>query len=260
VASANMSGDSRFRLETRLYQLSQNYGGNYSTCEAQLWLIKQGSSTKFANAPNYSSWSMSATAWGGGSGTFTYDFRSSSALLLAVADVNVVHDANGYASFYASADASVYSMGSAHVDDGIGLSRIPKAPKAPAALAIDAVTTTGFRVSVPAPDNMGAGIDQYEVVASTDGFATAAADVLTNPATFSGLTPGVTYSVRGRAHNSQGWGAWSPVATQQTQPALYMSDGAAWVPVALQASDGNAWSGAQLLYSDGAAWQNPLPQ
>ena len=265
MAAVNMPGDTRFRLEVRGYILSQNYGTNQSLIRGELWLIKQGSSTKYAGSPYSSSWSNNIAGNVASNGAFYYDFRAYTDLLLDRRDYWITHDANGYASFGVSGAATVYSMGSASVSENYGVPRIPKVPTAPANTGVDQATTTSLRYTFSGVDNMGAAVDAWQAEAATDdGFTT---DVVTSsassPVTFTGLIPGQNYRFRSRAHNSQGWGAWSTLNAQgrgSTLAALYYSDGANWLPANLQYSDGAQWLPPVLQYSDGTTWLNPLPQ
>jgi hypothetical protein len=260
MSSANFP-DSRFRLEARQYLLQQDYAGNRSLLRNELWVIKQGSSTRYNTDPT-SNWSTNVNGWVNGA-SFGYDFRNSGQLLLDMRDAWIGHDGNGYGGWGTSGYANLADIGSASVSDNGSFPRIPKRPQQPYYPSFTNITTTDVRVTSSVPDNMGAGIDAYLFQVDDDpGFGSPSSiqNNSGNVQDFTGLTPGVTYYARTQAHNSQGWSDWSPTGSVATLPALYVSDGANWIPSSMQVSDGTSWAGAQLLYSDGSSWLNPLPQ
>jgi hypothetical protein len=85
----------------------------------------------------------------------------------------------------------------------------PPSPPGTPGVGISSITQTTAYVTVTAPgSNGGAAIDAYE----TEVWVNGGSRVLIWPngsGTATGLTPGVTYIARARAHNAAGWGAWS---------------------------------------------------
>lgn len=134
--------------------------------------------------------------------------------------------------------------------------RLPGAPGTPTITAIGTTTATATWTAATGPN-----IDAYWIQVATDsGFTNlvknaSVGNVLTYGIT--GLTPGKPYWVRVRAHNSDGYGAYSAAATFTTLAGVYVSDGANWKPAEIYISDGVAWQLATLLVSDGTTWKAP---
>lgn len=107
------------------------------------------------------------------------------------------HNAKGYSPWSNVATATTWNV-----------------PAAPAAPTISNVADTTLDVSYAAPANNGQTIDQYEVGYGLDPNGADRVSVASDRAdTLTGLTPGATYYIWARAHNSIGWSAWSAKST-----------------------------------------------
>lgn len=91
-----------------------------------------------------------------------------------------------------------------------------KKPNAPYGLEVHDVTSTGMRVTFIDGANNGDSIDARQIGVSTSPTGskkTIASDGNTN---FGSLTPGTTYYIWARTHNSVGWSIWSTTARSAT--------------------------------------------
>lgn len=259
MASAGNFDGRPFRLEERSWVVQQDYGNNRSLLHGELWIIKNSAASAWSNAG--SAWNYSI-AGQGASGGFTYDFRNSDSLLLYAVDVWIGHDGNGYLDWACGANCTADQLGYAATSSSYSAPRIPKAPNAPFVSYAGNITTTNIRIGLTSTGDNGAGIDSWDFQVSENAAFTQG--VFTRNwggglLDITGLVPGRQYWFRGRAHNSQGWGAWSPVnGPYRTLAAMYMSDGDSWNPVQVQRSTGTAWVGVEVQYSTGSAWVSPL--
>lgn len=95
----------------------------------------------------------------------------------------------------------------------------PVKPSAPGAPTFSSVTTSSLKASWSAPpSNGGAKIQEYQARLSTTSSFSSSTPINTTSrsATFTGLSPNVTYYVRVRAKNSEGWGPYSSTKSVTT--------------------------------------------
>lgn len=221
----------KYELRAHTYSIENNVAGNYSRYRTDLYAFSNvgWGSYQF----DQRQWNL-AVAGNGWSGSINLDFRPDSAgkvIYLATRDTGpVYHDGNGYLNFTVAANhLNVPTFGSADMGaEWLAGDRLPRVPQAPYNLRVrgGTVQTTSFGVEYTAGDNMGAGIDQYQVQWATDaGFGNVVWNDMnssgyTNPGGGAGpvLAPGTAHYVRVRAHNSSGWGAWSGTLGQTTLP------------------------------------------
>jgi hypothetical protein len=135
--------------------VSQNQAGNYSTINVHYYAIADSGWSGFSNTPI--AWSTSV----GPSGAVTFNGTS---IQWCNFNVNIGHDANGYASGTVTAASNATGTstygGPASLAQGFTLPRIPKVPSAPSlAVAVSGRTAT-LTVGAPA-DNGGSGITNY---------------------------------------------------------------------------------------------------
>lgn len=123
---AIFSGASRpHTLRLTVTEESQDIGANRSEVDWSLRALKH---------PSWSSYSFSASnTWSVNvngsvsSGTWTYDFRVSSNILIASGTINVTHNTDGTKTISSSASAYGTSIGSASVGGSLPLTTIPRA-------------------------------------------------------------------------------------------------------------------------------------
>lgn len=160
--------------------------------------IKAGSSATWVGSASYS-WTMN----GSGSGTWSYDDGGAyklirSAVVSSDQTVTFAIGATGTSGLGGPTSFSVF----------INRSSVPNAPTTP---TISALTSTSWTNTFTDGANNGAAIDTRQLGwsgASGSGYPD---NILTSDGStaFNGFTPGTTYYVWARCHNSQGWGAWS---------------------------------------------------
>jgi|GEM_PF-1511038 len=208
---------------------SQNIAANTSVVDWQLLLYCYNGASYHLD--NTIAWN---TKIGGNnySGTFSFDFRSSTVKLIASGSTTITHNASGYSTIYSSGFKGVDATSiTNNVTTGgnYTLPRIPKAPLAPSGLTKGTETTSSVALSWTAPDDMGASITGYQVQYATDaGFTTdlGTQTFASTSGTVTGLTPGPAYYFRVRAENSRGWGPYSTSITGS--PALPAPTFSSW--------------------------------
>jgi hypothetical protein len=220
---AALSGSGPQTIYINTYRSSQDYGGNFS--QYRSYGIYEGN--------GYGSWTNATQYWSanlGGvaiSGTFTIPSPGTGSITLYDYWWNRYHDGNGYGSGFTSTfcvDTNHSSIGDGCVSVGEETPpRIPKRPQPVGAPSPSAVTPTTLTMSWSAPDNMGAGIDQYILRRNTVSPPESAGyvDYVTSGLSYNvtGLTPGTTYYWAVYAHNSQGYSDRGGITTQATPPA-----------------------------------------
>lgn len=181
---------------------------------------------------------------------------------------DVWRNANGDGYWNGTSESMPLSMrlqyGSIDTTPGgsIPLPRIARAPGAPGTPTVSAITATSATFTWAAAARGNRNIDQYQWQLSTSvtmspqvaavQVGTALTDDTANDLT---LTPGVEYFVRVRAHNADGWGAYSPIVSFRTLAGVYVSDGTTWKIAEVYVSDGSKWLPAVVNISDGATWK-----
>ena len=126
--------------------------------------------------------------------------------------------------------AAMNSAGMGEYSDGMAMATTEAtdtAPGVPTAVMTEAMSDTHIRVSWTAPDNGGSDITGYEVEYTPAGgtamtYACTCADGDANLSAVSSVTlmPETEYSIRVRATNAVGDGAWSDAVTVTTQAAM----------------------------------------
>ncbi len=92
-------------------------------------------------------------------------------------------------------------------------------PARPSAVTATPQGATSAAVAFTAPEDGGAAIDNYRAkCVSSDGGTTRYADGASSPLTVTGLSAGKTYQCTVKAHNSLGWGSYSPLSPAFTTP------------------------------------------
>lgn len=120
---ANISA--QYEVYWDIAQASQNIGANTSNVYGRLIVRKKSGSGYWSN--NANGWDVNINGWTT-SGTYTYDFRNYSELMLWQGNVDVGHNADGTKSIGSNGAASMSSpSGSARVYRDLGLSTIPRA-------------------------------------------------------------------------------------------------------------------------------------
>ena len=75
--------------------------------------------------------------------------------------------------------------------------------------------------------------------------------------TVTGLKSGTPYYVRASAHNANGWVDGPVYGPYTTLAAVYVSNGASWLPAQARVSNGTDWKNAEALYSKAGVWTTP---
>jgi hypothetical protein len=204
------------RFPGRSFQLREyvEYTGrqeaNRSLVRWQLWIDKTGGDYTY-------SFQGQAHRWMKLDGRFVhefygngFDFRNGQNFLLASGETWIEHEWNGFKSFSIEAWANFDMLGATSLGSRIDLPRIPKTPEKPTSGYLDNYTPTSVRVNSAWPDNMGAGIEEFQFVASP---VDQSGQIFTSNSgpvhDVTGLTPGRTYLFQVRARNSVGWSPWS---------------------------------------------------
>jgi len=121
------------------------------------------------------------------------------------------HNGNGFLGDIGLAMELQYgSVNETHYGSIGAPARIPKPPQRPAKPTLSNFTPTSVRVNGSIPDDMGAGIEEYQFAASPhDG----SGQIFTSNAgqihDVTGLAPGRSYVFQYRARNRMGWSDWS---------------------------------------------------
>ncbi|WNT44340.1 minor tail protein [Microbacterium phage Mabodamaca] len=263
VYTSTFSGRSAFQLHLHV-NLAAQYPANYSVLSWALYIVETGSygSYSFDAAP----WSVNIAgqAWSGAS---AYDFRAggNQSLLLGSGQANVWHDANGYASYWASASVGGGTViGSSSTAGGENLPRIPKVPGAPlitgyvgsTLLGPQDVKSTSCVVKFSGTTDGGSAIIGWELHWAEDAAFTVGAGSMVSggTSTVTGLKPGTLYYFRARGRNGVGLGPYSATASARTLAAFYVSDGEAWLNTEVYVSDGTSWHSVEVLISEDEAW------
>lgn len=264
-----LSGPGPQQIYVICYPVSHNQAGNYSTWYAGVAFVA-GGGTSWINSAQY--WSLVTNYGHVWSGSFTIPSPGTANINLAGVYFNISHDANGYLPADVIATGSIDTNHATIGDGSIGvnggpIARIPKPSAAPsiAGLGWSLETTDSARFQFSAAGDSGGGAHvrwdfQYW---KTGGPATIVSSSGTTDLT--GLEPGAEYNGQARQVTQSGidgsllYGAWSAVDTTTLLAGVYVSDGAAWVPVSVKGSSGSAWSGYDSVISDGDSWEDPVP-
>ena len=101
----------------------------------------------------------------------------------------------------------------------VNITDVLEPPGAPDAPDLTDASSTGMTARWEAPDNRGPTIDGYNVrfgKAEDGPWTQQEHDGATTTTTLRGLTPNTRYWVQVQAHNSEGWGNWSPTSNKPT--------------------------------------------
>lgn len=232
--------------------VSQNQGGNYSTIRIHFYAIADSGWSGFANGIG---WSLSTGHTG------SVNFNGTSIEWVTV-DVNVGHDANGYASGTISAHSNATGTstygGPVDIAQGFSLPRIPKVPGAP---SLTAVAQPGLKVDlnvgIPAGyDEGGSSVQYLWTEYSKDGGPwTGGQSGGWGARTYTGLTPG-SYVFRARAHNGVGDGPNTTAPAVQVLAGGYVWDGTSWkASLGVYVWNGTGWVLCQgVSVWNGSSW------
>lgn len=193
------------------------------------------------------------------SGTFAFDFRSTSSKRIASGSTWIGHNSDGRktisVSGFKGADGASDVGDNVTVSGSVTLPRIPKPPDAPSPIGLDLITPTSMRYRFSSNDNNGATVTQWQVQYSKASNFSGATTITSNgTSTLSGLTPGTTYYVRARGRNSAGWGAWSSSRNARTLSGAYVRRGSTWKPVEVLVYRSGQWRTAEVLVYRSGAW------
>lgn len=213
------SGHATYHLDANL--VAQSQAGNYSTIQIHLYAIADSGWSGFASGIG---WSAS-----GNSGTFS--FNGGGDIEIAVYNINVGHDSNGYYSGTATAhvnDTGTETLGGpVDLAQAISVPRIPKVPSAPG-ISIASVVARTVSITVTAPaDNGGSSITKYTVQYSADGGSTWAGAQYGGSTVYTNLPPG-TYKFRAFATNAIGNGAIAMTGSTTLRSGGKVRQGGAW--------------------------------
>lgn len=201
------------------------------------------------------------------SGNFNFDFRNTTAKLIASGSTWIGHDANGYAQIGVSGWKG--SDGASDVGDNVTVSgvmdlpRIPKPPVTNGAPVVSNLLPTSAKFTWPAnTNNNGAGIDQYLLRISKNNppdvspYTDYPQGGSTLTYTVTGLTPGTQYYATVYAHNSQGYAPRSATTPFKTLSGAYSWNGSVWQPaeVLVRNTANTAWVTGEVLAYNGTAW------
>lgn len=160
--------------------------------------IRAGGSSTWVGSATYS-WTMN----GSGSGTWSYNDGGNYKLIRSATvstdqTVTFAIGSTGTSGLGGPTSFSVF----------INRSSVPSATATP---AISALTSTSWIAAFQDGANNGAAIDTRQLGWSGTSGSGYPDNLVTSDGStqFSGFTPGTTYYVWARAHNSQGWGPWS---------------------------------------------------
>ncbi|WP_341941724.1 fibronectin type III domain-containing protein [Microbacterium sp. LWH10-1.2] len=237
--------------------------GNSSLVSWSLWLYCYNGQSFHLN--NTIGWSTSI-AGNGYSGTFNFDFRSTSSKLIASGSTWVGHDANGYAQIYVSGFKGVDGAGAVADNVSVGgyvdLPRIPKPPAVNGSPVASNLTPTSATMTWPAnTNNNGAAIDQYLLrinkVAPAD--TVPYTDYPLGPSTFShtvtDLIPGTQYYATVYAHNSAGYSGKATDTAFKTLSGAYVRRGSEWRPTEVLVRKGGQWVSGEVYTCKGGVWK-----
>lgn len=217
MASATFPGNSNYRLDLSTWVSGTTLNGSISVTKTA------GSGYWTASAQP---WSMNI-AGNGFSGSWTYDFRSSTPQTIGIATRSA---GVGYGWQVVSASVTMASgIGTASTSEG---QQVAGTPNAPGGLSWNSsvLSTCNLGLNYSRGGDNGSAIVQDEVQWATDaGFSNVVwsdggASGYSSPSCGStpgapALLPGTTYYVRVRSRNGVGWGGWSSTASATTLPA-----------------------------------------
>lgn len=199
------------------------------------------------------------------SGSFSFDFRGTTAKLIAVGSTWIGHDANGYAHIGVSGFKGV--DGSSAIDDNVTVSgafdlpRIPKPPVQNGAPVASNLAPTAVTLTWPAnTNNNGASVDQYLLRLHTNPNVETAGyvDYPLGPTTLTrnvtGLLPGTQYYAAVYARNSQGYSPKSAETPFKTLSGAYVRNGSTWKPAEALVYRSGLWKSAEVLVYRSGAW------
>ncbi len=209
-------------------------------------------------------WSVNI-AGNGYSGAFAYDFRGTSAVLIASGSTWVGHDGNGNATISVSGfkgvDGSSDIADNVTVSASVNLPRIPKPPVTNGAPAVSNLAPTSVKLTWPAnTNNNGAAIDQYllrinkKTPVDGPGYVDYPLGASTLSHTVTGLTPGTQYYAAVYAHNGQGYSPKSADTSFKTLSGAYVRRGSTWKPVEVMVYRSGQWKSAEVLVYRNGAW------
>lgn len=122
---------------------------------------------------------------------------------------------------------------------------VPGTPAKPAAPSISQLTATSMRVAWSAPSNGGNAITGYDVEVVRGGQAQTSS-ATASPLNLSNLTPSTAYSIRVRAKNQQGAGAWSDAASVTTLAGAYAPKDGVYVSTVAQAPKSGVYAAVEV--------------
>lgn len=206
MASATFPGNSAYRLDLTTWSSSTTLYGAMS--------VTKTSGTGYWTAAAQP-WSMNV-AGAAFSGSWTYDFRTSTPQTIAVATRSY---AAGYGTHYVSGAVQMDSgFGTASTGEWRTIAGVPNAPGTP---IVDQQTTTSVRYRFTSAGDNGAAVIEWQAeVASAPDFSSGDLQTVSSTGTtvFTGLNPGTTYYFRARGRNSVGWGPWGASISTATLP------------------------------------------
>jgi hypothetical protein len=139
----------RIRIETQL--AGQNYGGNYSTINYQVYIDFNGSDAQLDGG-----WVQSSAGVHYNNGGRVYNYAgnfSNHTILMNNGSFNIGHDGAGNGSYGMNAHVAVYQSGTTTASGSEGLPTIPRYASI-TAFYIDNVTDTSFRFNWNSSDNV----------------------------------------------------------------------------------------------------------
>lgn len=182
-----------------------------------LFAFYKGAAASFSTTPVPYSFNIDGMPF---SGDFTYDFRTSSQIVLEASSLWVTHNAQGLrdVSFTGTVGVTENAGGPATASGTLTLEPILRAPGAPALGAITDITNTTAKAHFAAPSSPGGSpITEYEVSVSYPNSSDVGFSVSVAPNVFSQTLTGIFNSartaVRVRAKNALGTGPWSNTRT-----------------------------------------------
>jgi hypothetical protein len=264
---------SYFTLRVECYEISSNIASNSSVIRADLWVDFSGSSASSYNVTgainvngNTTSSNIGYQSWGRGSH-----------LIIGGFDTGVGHNSDGSKSINFSASFSSGGWGSASTGTGTlsspwGITDFDFTPSAPGAMTAAAVTGISGRIDVSwgAATSYVTPVTYYHSYrSSTNGgvsYGSWSSDTSTTSlsASYTSLTPGLTYQFRVRAYNGQdnssGYTESNTVfLTAGGKRYVGPNPVTDWVLTAAQAKrwTGSAWTSLGTLKRfDGTNWVN----
>lgn len=214
------NGFGRWKIE--ITQTSTNYAANTSVVRVRGTMINEGTSRSFNNTGPSMSISGSAS-WSDSAVPFDCAANGGSDLVIDES-FTIAHLSNGsktvsFTITYGATGTSTFG-GPESVSDTLALTNHAQAPDAPVS-SFSAVTATSATVTCTVPDANYSAIDDYDIQVDDNSDFSSPVGTYARGASVTGLTPGVKYYVRSRAHNGIGWSAWSAAVnftTSSTAP------------------------------------------